>query len=569
MDKIDIQIGAKDTAKGPIEAVRNSLHKLTHSFSSAIKGSAGMIKTGVGLALGFGALKVAIGAAKAAFDDSIGGAMAYQSAVENLHASLASAGNGTAAATKQATDFANAVEAGTTYTRDQIIAAQSLGATIGGFTGPALNTATKAAIGLAQKLHVDLPTAMKLVARAAHGQNTQFSRYGITIDKTKTAQQQFNQVIQAGLGSFSLATAQTKTLAGSWSNFKNQMESSLQDAMKPVIGVLTSISEKLAANKPLIHAFGALFSASIKGIMSVMESFGKVFGGMFGTGGGGVTQLLLKAAYAFNHWKAAVTIDILSVELGFVRLTNQIIFQLSHSMDYVKWFGKNFFTIIKDYLDLMWNFWTGWFLRLAESWGNLWKVITGKMSIGQMFAKESKMVVDQVHVLNTAFKNLKGPEIGIRVKGSLEQSLGSALSGAQASYSAGLSKYMKTQNHKSAAPDDTTTGNHIALAPGAVIPKAVRAHVEHHLKLARAAHQAHQRSAGGPQLSVNGAVGAGISGVAAAFASAHQNQTSSARTAAATAKTAQESSASRKLLETIAESLSTGSHLIAGVLKGV
>ena len=173
MDKnLDIHIGATDSVKGPIEAVRHSLGSLIHSFSDAKHGASRLLTGGVALGAGFLGLKAAVDVARGAFHATLGGAIEYQSAISNLHAALTSAGDGSRKATKDAASFADAIERNTTYTRQQVIAAESLGATIGGFTGPALDTATKAAIGLAQKLGIGLRSAMQLVARAAHGQNS-------------------------------------------------------------------------------------------------------------------------------------------------------------------------------------------------------------------------------------------------------------------------------------------------------------------------------------------------------------------------------------------------------------
>ncbi len=561
MDKtLEIHVGAKDDVKGPLEAVRKSLRGLFGSFSHAQSGAASLLRTGALLGGGFIALKAAVDLAHGAFRDSLGGAIEYQSEVEGLRAALTTLGDGTAAATRRAAAFADTIEQTTDYTRGQVIAAEQLGATIGGFTGPALSTATKAAIGLSQKLGIDLKTSMELVARAAHGQTSEFTRYGVTLNKAGTAQQKFDQVIQAGLSSFSLANAQTKTLAGAWSQFKHEVSSATQDAMAPAISSLTGIATYLASAKPAIAAFGQVVGAVVTAATSVVGEFGQMIGKIFGTSAGGLTQTLLRAAYAISHWKEALAIDILAVELLFVRLANQIQYQFTVVLPaWFNWFAENWKSIFDNAAVYTMDVFKNMGTNIVKIFENLPGLISGHVDFASLWTP-----------LQAGFKSTLAalPQIAARQRGSLEQALGSALSGAESRYKSGLSGYLAKENAhgKSGA---TAMPSTIPLAPGTV-SVAVKHHLARHLEHARHNAESKSRSHGHStgEFSVHAIQGPGISGVAAAFASSMQQSSAADKTAASSAKTAREATESRKILESISAALGHN-PLIAGVLKGV
>lgn len=78
-----------------------------------------------------------------------------------------------------------------------------------------IQEATDAAIGLSAKLGMDLNSAMNLIGRASTGNTQMLSRYGVQIDKTKSAAEQFQQVLNFGKNGMGLAEAQAASLSGS------------------------------------------------------------------------------------------------------------------------------------------------------------------------------------------------------------------------------------------------------------------------------------------------------------------------------------------------------------------
>lgn len=75
-----------------------------------------------------------------------------------------------------------------------------------------IDKVTVAAVGLSKIIKADLNTAMMLLARASKGQTELFTRYGIQLDKTKSAQEQFNEVMKLSREGFQLARADGDTL---------------------------------------------------------------------------------------------------------------------------------------------------------------------------------------------------------------------------------------------------------------------------------------------------------------------------------------------------------------------
>ena len=116
--------------------------------------------------------------------------------------------------------FASEIQKATIY-GDELILSQMAYAKNLGVTTDQLEAATTAAVGLAAKYRLDLATSMMLVGRASQGQTQMLTRYGIVLSESLTAQEKFNAVLKIGAEAFHLAEADTETLEGAWTQFKN------------------------------------------------------------------------------------------------------------------------------------------------------------------------------------------------------------------------------------------------------------------------------------------------------------------------------------------------------------
>ncbi len=158
--------------------------------AKALRGT--MIKLGVG----FGAV--------ALFKKSIAAFDEQERAVRSLDLALTALGDTNEQSRKNAARFASSVQRVTTIGDEAVLVLQSMAINIGKLSQVMSQQATKAAIGLSKSLGIDVRAAMLLVSRAAVGQTDTLTRYGIVIDKTKTKQEQFADVLQLGIKQFDL-----------------------------------------------------------------------------------------------------------------------------------------------------------------------------------------------------------------------------------------------------------------------------------------------------------------------------------------------------------------------------
>lgn len=116
-----------------------------------------------------------------------------------------------------------------------------------GVVGDELKQATNSAYALSQGLGIDLQSAFQMVARAAEGNTTALSRYGIKVDSTKSQSEQFAQVLEqidgkfgqlAGSSANNLIT-KTNVLKETWDDFKKQVGAAFEPLGQLIVNVLT------------------------------------------------------------------------------------------------------------------------------------------------------------------------------------------------------------------------------------------------------------------------------------------------------------------------------------------
>ena len=120
-------------------------------------------------------------------------------------------------------EFADKVANLTTLDDDAVIKLASLGASLGHLSGEGLQRATVAAIGFSRSLQVDMDSAMRLVAKAAEGNFTAFSRYGLKVDETASVSANFNRILTEGVKAFQLAD-EVNTTSGALEIMKRDFE---------------------------------------------------------------------------------------------------------------------------------------------------------------------------------------------------------------------------------------------------------------------------------------------------------------------------------------------------------
>lgn len=211
------------------------------------------------------------------------------------------------AALEDMKSFASSIQQVTTMGDEAVLELAALGASLGRMSGQQLKDATIASIGLAKAAGIDAASAMKLLARAAQGGSVEFSRYGIVVDKTMSAQDQFYQVIQFGKESFALARAEAETFNGKLEQLNNTIGDLKENLGGPLADALISwiewLNDSIGAVNYLTDSLGDF---SFK-MLTLSAAIGKLFEM---TPPGWLLKLLgFKASEAFANFTADTLVE--------------------------------------------------------------------------------------------------------------------------------------------------------------------------------------------------------------------------------------------------------------------
>jgi len=218
---------------------------------------------------------------------------------------------------KKLQQLASDLQQVTIYGDETTLAAMAMGINMG-IAADKMEDTTRAAMGLAAAYSMDLTTAMQLLAKANAGNTGTLSRYGITIDTTKSKQEQFNQILKKGKDAFPLAEAQTtgqklQQLANAWGDLMEvigQFISELFDVKAAAASATSSIANLttfirknmdewifqikyvyayveasfkaiFAVIEPRLTFIGQIFTAAVQNIVAIaqwgMENVGKIW----------------------------------------------------------------------------------------------------------------------------------------------------------------------------------------------------------------------------------------------------------------------------------------------------
>jgi hypothetical protein len=216
---VNITIKGRDMATGALNGVGSSLKRLA------------------GVALGAFSLYKVYGVIK----QSIGDFMEAEAATRRLGDALANLG--VRSELPALKEFSKQLGLMSAIDDDNIQKTMALGAAMG-MHGDTLKAATVSAIGYSAALRIDVESAMKSVGKAAQGNAAIFGRMGVAIDKSKSAQDQFQQVLTKGSSNFHIAQGQTDTLKGGVDSLKNAVED-LRVGFGQFITQILGLPEKL------------------------------------------------------------------------------------------------------------------------------------------------------------------------------------------------------------------------------------------------------------------------------------------------------------------------------------
>jgi hypothetical protein len=149
-------------------------------------------------------------------------AAVQEDAVNSLNSALISTGIFSDKTSQSLQNFASELQNATRFGDEVILQNAALIQSLGRLDEQGLKRATTAATNLATALRIDLSTASQLVGKAAQGQITAFSRYGIAIEKGRDATETFNNTLKAIESRFSgAASRDVLTFSGAWQQLTN------------------------------------------------------------------------------------------------------------------------------------------------------------------------------------------------------------------------------------------------------------------------------------------------------------------------------------------------------------
>lgn len=124
-------------------------------------------------------------------------AQKQEDAINRLNVALAASGRYSKETSKELQDFASALQKTSIFADDTITETSALIQSLGQLDKEGLKTATKATLDLASALNIDLKAAALLVGKAAAGEISSFSRYGLIIQKGASATDTFANALDA------------------------------------------------------------------------------------------------------------------------------------------------------------------------------------------------------------------------------------------------------------------------------------------------------------------------------------------------------------------------------------
>jgi len=229
-DRIQVVIEGVDAASQVLAGIKKESDALNKSLKDI----------GKGLAIAGTAITGAIAlTVKAAADQ--------QQATESLAAAMRNTNTFTEAALQSQLAFAASLQRTTAFSDDAITRMQALLVNFGHLSGPALQEATKATVGFAAALGVDLDSAARRVALAIDGSVDSLARFGVQFDANATQQERFQAIMAKGLTLFGTAEAQAATFEGRLAQFKNAVNDLAETIGNVLLPGLTDLVKQLAS----------------------------------------------------------------------------------------------------------------------------------------------------------------------------------------------------------------------------------------------------------------------------------------------------------------------------------
>ena len=224
MAKGDIKyVVTADTKKGKaaIKEFDQKVDKLGKTSKTAAGGFKSLAaKVAVGVAAFYAASKALKGVIRW-MGDAVDKAAIQQTAEAEMRAALESTGREVESNAEHFKKYASEIQGATIFGDEQILSAQALMIQLTKLDQKGLDAATKGAIGLASVYKTDLQAATTLVGKALAGNYGALSRYGLSVERTATAEEKRAQLLSQLLTMYKRAEAEVDTHAGAMGQLSN------------------------------------------------------------------------------------------------------------------------------------------------------------------------------------------------------------------------------------------------------------------------------------------------------------------------------------------------------------
>jgi len=228
--KFEVQVDDKQ-ATAKLEKLGDSLKNVENqnkaTASAGKQTEAGFSSLGSSVlrsAAAIGGAFLSFQALSKAVKGSFNAAVEAETAQNNLQTALESTGRYVPGLTERMLAFSSAIQRQTTVSDEAVTAIQTLFVQMTNLDEKGIQQATRASIGLAKTLGMDVNSAAMLVMKAVEGNVGALSRYGFRLDETLPKQQAIAKLLGELEGLFKRAQAETETTAGAIAQMKNSFD---------------------------------------------------------------------------------------------------------------------------------------------------------------------------------------------------------------------------------------------------------------------------------------------------------------------------------------------------------
>ena len=200
-----------------------------------------------------------------------------EAAEKKLQVALKNMGEGSVQTFENLKQFATELQGITAHSDEAVMGIMTVLKSFG-MSNDVMKTTTMAVMDLSVGLGVDLTSAAKMMGKAFVGETGSLSRFGITVDDTKSSAEKFQQVLEQVQMRFGgQAQAELETYGGQWKRLKNEISDTAEKVggfiAKMTLGpVISEQTKALAtASDVLMNSGGSIEYVSNKTIEMVKE----------------------------------------------------------------------------------------------------------------------------------------------------------------------------------------------------------------------------------------------------------------------------------------------------------